>query len=39
MTRKIRCPNCDYENDPGDVVYMGCGWPIADDSDSTPVEE
>jgi zinc-ribbon domain len=29
--RTLRCPNCGYENDPGDVVCMGCGWPIGDD--------
>lgn len=39
MTGSIRCPNCGYENDPGDVVCMGCGWPIADDPDATPNED
>jgi hypothetical protein len=31
LARALRCPNCGYENDPGDVVCMGCGWPIGDD--------
>ena len=31
MTGKVKCPSCGYENDLGDVVCMGCGWPIGDD--------
>ncbi|HWO70270.1 MAG TPA: zinc-ribbon domain-containing protein [Actinomycetota bacterium] len=31
MERSVRCPNCGYENDPDEVVCMGCGWPLADD--------
>jgi hypothetical protein len=25
------CKSCDYSNDPGDVVCMGCGYPIGND--------
>jgi hypothetical protein len=35
----LRCANCGYLNDPGDVVCMGCGWPIADDADTEEVED
>jgi hypothetical protein len=27
----MKCSNCGYENDPGEVVCIGCGWPMADD--------
>jgi uncharacterized membrane protein YvbJ len=39
MSPKLRCANCGHENDPGDVVCMACGWPIADDSDTEEVED
>jgi len=39
MSPKLRCANCGHENDPGAVVCMACGWPIADDSDTEEVED
>jgi uncharacterized membrane protein YvbJ len=39
MTGKVKCPSCGYENDPGDVVCMGCGWPIGDDSGAQDDDE
>lgn len=34
----MRCPNCGYENEPGEVVCMGCGWPLADDAEPAEPE-
>jgi hypothetical protein len=36
MSKTIRCPSCGYQNDPADVVCMGCGWPIGDDPGADP---
>ena len=35
---KYKCPNCGYVNDDAADICLGCGYPIANDSDTEEVE-
>jgi uncharacterized membrane protein YvbJ len=39
MSEALVCANCGHHNDPGDVVCMACGWPIADDPETREAED